>query len=65
MTRCGECKNCLELERVKSLVLNCCTSIKGGVYPSPHHADDGVVQLWNEELRRLPCLKKGCEHEVR
>lgn len=46
--RCGKCKNCLELERVKARVLAC-------VNPSFSHADDDVVKLWNKELKRLSC----------
>lgn len=48
--RCGQCKNCQELERVKQLVLACCN-------PPFSRADQGVVDLWNRELERLPCLK--------
>jgi hypothetical protein len=57
--RCGKCKNCVELEKVKSLVLACCASVKKGIYPSTYHADDGVIQVWNSELARLPCMEKG------
>jgi hypothetical protein len=46
--RCGKCKNCLELKRVQQRVLACCN-------PPFSHADDGVVNLWNTELARLPC----------
>jgi len=53
--RCGRCKNCLDLDRVRRRVLACCHPIHGGMYPSLHHADDGVVALWNRELKRLPC----------
>ena len=47
--RCGKCKNCLDLERVRRRVLAC-------VNPPFRHADDGVVNLWNTELARLPCI---------
>jgi len=46
--RCGKCKNCIDLERIKRWVLACCN-------PPFSHADDGVVSLWNAELARLPC----------
>lgn len=49
--RCGTCKNCKELERVKRTVLR-------AVNPPFSHADDDVVKLWNAELERLPCLKE-------
>ena len=61
LDRCGRCKNCLDLERVRSRVLAVCNSIRGGVYPSSHHADDGTVKLWNQELARLPCLKEKAD----
>ncbi len=50
MPRCGKCKNCVDLERIKRRVLACCN-------PPFSHADDGVVNLWNTELARLPCLE--------
>jgi hypothetical protein len=65
MGRCGRCKNCLELERVKSRVLACCAPIRGGIYPPIDHADDGVVQVWNEELKRLLCLEERTIDEAR
>jgi len=46
--RCGHCPNCVELKKVQQRVLACCNP--------PSHADDGVTQLWNTELARLPCL---------
>ena len=61
MDRCGTCKNCIDLQRVKSRVLACCNSIRGqtpagAVVWSHSRVDDGVVALWNAELARLPCL---------
>lgn len=50
MTRCGKCDNCKKLERVKRRVLACCN-------PPFTHADQDVVDLWNKELARLPCLE--------
>jgi hypothetical protein len=47
--RCGECENCKKLEKVKASVLR-------AVNPPLSHADQGTVDLWNTELRRLPCL---------
>lgn len=52
-TRCGECPNCLELERVGRRVLAVAN-------PPFSHADDGAVELWNAELARLPCTR--CPH---
>ena len=49
--RCGKCQNCRDLARVRSRVLACCN-------PPFSHADDGVVNLWNTELARLPCTGK-------
>lgn len=59
--RCGKCQNCRDLERVRSLVLACCNTIAaqtsaGAMIVRSSHVDDGVVQLWNTELARLPCL---------
>jgi hypothetical protein len=54
VSRCGKCKNCLELEKVKARVLACAN-------PPFSHADDGVVELWNKELERLPCTNKKVE----
>ena len=48
--RCGVCKNCQDLERVRRRVLACAN-------PPFSHADDGVVQVWNTELERLACVK--------
>lgn len=47
--RCGTCKNCLDLERVRARVLAC-------VNPPFTHADNSIVELWNRELSRLHCL---------
>lgn len=52
--RCGKCQNCLALERVKQRVLACCN-------PPFSHADNGVVELWNKELERLPCAGEEAE----
>lgn len=65
--RCGECQNCLDLERVRKRVLACCNP------PFSHAADSlsigcdrpdkpqtGVVLVWNTELERLPCLNMDC-----
>jgi hypothetical protein len=49
--RCGTCDNCLALEKIRQLVLACCN-------PPFSHADQGVVDLWNRELDRLPCTAK-------
>ena len=55
--RCGECKNCRDLEKIKSRVLACCNTIRGRNQVSVPRDMDGVIQLWNTELHRLPCLK--------
>jgi hypothetical protein len=49
--RCGTCKNCKELAKVQRSVLR-------AVNPPFSHADDAVVDVWNTELERLPCLKE-------
>lgn len=46
--RCGKCLNCVKLKRVQQRVLACCN-------PPFSHADDGVVQVWNDMLASLPC----------
>lgn len=46
--RCGRCKNCLDLERIRRRVLACCNSPFG-------HADQGVVDVWNDAVRDYPC----------
>lgn len=50
MKRCGKCENCQKLERVRRRVLACCN-------PPFSHADQGVVDVWNDQLARLPCLR--------
>lgn len=50
MKRCGKCENCKKLERVKQRVLACCN-------PPFSHADQAVVDLWNRELKELPCVE--------
>lgn len=52
MTRCGTCDNCTELERVKGTVLR-------ATNPPFSHADQDVVDLWNQEVARLPCKGKS------
>lgn len=54
--RCGKCQNCLDLERVKQRVLACCN-------PPFSHADQDVVDVWNAELERLPCLALNESHD--
>ncbi len=65
--RCGKCKNCLDLERIRRRVLAC-------VNPPFSHAtrvgsiyDYGLVNLWNTELQRLPCIgqRGAVDAEVR
>lgn len=48
MARCEQCDNCKELEKVKERVLAC-------INPPFSHADDDVVKVWNEEMKRLKC----------
>lgn len=50
--RCGECDNCKKVERVKRRVLACCN-------PPFSHADQGVVDVWNDALQDFPCEKSG------
>lgn len=49
MKRCGQCKNCLKLKKVQRAVLRC-------VNPPFNHADDDIIQVWNDQLKQLPCL---------
>lgn len=59
MKRCGKCANCLKLEKVKHSVLACCGTPPKALYGGQfNHADDGVVQVWNDQLKNLPCLEK-------
>jgi len=54
--RCGKCKNCLDLDRVRSRVLACCNPPFSHVTRVGSRGDDyGTVNLWNTELARLPC----------
>lgn len=46
--RCGECGNCKKLDKLKVRVLACCN-------PPFSHADQGVVEVWNELVERLKC----------
>jgi hypothetical protein len=50
-SRCGECRNCKQLAKVRERVLACCN-------PPFSHADQGVLDLWNKELARLPCERE-------
>jgi hypothetical protein len=53
--RCGLCKNCQELERVKARVMAVVTkSSMSASVPTNNSAD--AAELWNQELERLPCL---------
>jgi len=47
--RCHECKNCLDLEKVRASVFKVAN-------PPFSHACQDVIDLWNTELQRLPCL---------
>lgn len=49
--RCGECDNCQALEKTRQLVLACCN-------PPFSHADDGVIQVWNDQLIHLKCTSE-------
>jgi len=52
--RCGKCANCEQLSRVAASVFACCN-------PPFSHADQDVVDVWNEECERLPCLHNGTQ----
>ena len=56
--RCGTCKNCVDLERVKRSVLRVCN-------PPFSHADQDAIDLWNGEVERLPCLQQVLSQEER
>lgn len=49
--RCGNCKNCKIIQKVQGGVLACCN-------PPFVHADDDVVMVWNDQLKRFPCLQE-------
>ena len=49
---CGICENCRKLDKVKEAVLRV-------VNPPFSHGDQGTVDLWNSELRRLLCIHKN------
>lgn len=58
MLRCGKCKNCLALERIQRRVLACCNPPFSHAIRLGSRGDDyGLVNLWNTELARLPCLE--------
>jgi hypothetical protein len=61
VSRCGECDNCKKLERVKASVLKVVNPpcSKPSAYWPYACADDGVIELWNTELARLPCEKES------
>jgi len=52
----GKCKcaNCHKLQRVRERVLACCN-------PPFSHADQGVVDVWNDAVRDYPCLAPESE----
>ncbi len=51
--RCNNCRNCRIVNGKKHLFLACCgMPNKAGVIT---HADDGVVMVWNDLLKRYPC----------
>lgn len=60
MERCGQCKNCLELEKHKRVMLHAAQpySLVNGrlvVDTSPPAFDN---ELWNKTLQSLPCLPR-------
>jgi len=59
--RCRLCENCKKFEKARRSCLACCgTPRKDG--NGFHHADDGVVQVWNDACRDYPCLAYiGCD----
>jgi len=70
--RCGCCDNCKKLEKVKVSVLRYCGTPRTRAYDKPaptdkltaqefHHADDGVVAVWNDSLKHYPCLSQQME----
>jgi hypothetical protein len=56
--RCGKCKNCVALEKVRRLVLAAVNPPFSSA-TGPGGSDYGVTDLWNSELERLPCLGVG------
>ena len=49
INRCNECDNCQKLKRVRGRVLACCD-------PPFSHADQGVINVWNDAVWDYPCL---------
>jgi hypothetical protein len=47
-TRCGECNNCKKLDKVKGSILR-------RVNPPFSHANQDVVDLWNDMVESYPC----------
>lgn len=47
--RCGKCDNCKMVERARNKVLAVCN-------PPFSHADQGVVDVWNDVLESYPCI---------
>ena len=48
--RCGKCENCIKIEKLRKSVLANCN-------PPFAHADDDVVQIWNDALLDWPCTR--------
>lgn len=61
--RCGKCNNCIKFEKVRKSCLACCGTPKATNRGFRfNHADDGVVQVWNDACRDYPCLAYvGCD----
>jgi len=49
MNRCGKCDNCLKIDKIKVSILRCCN-------PPFTHADQDIIDVWNDQLKEFPCL---------
>lgn len=49
--RCGKCENCLKVLEARQAVLK-------AVNPPFSHADDDVIQVWNDTLQDYPCTER-------
>lgn len=61
--RCGKCKNCASLARVKASVSkNCGIHILGKDPRNVNnytHVDDDIVQVWHDALKEFLCTGQG------
>lgn len=56
--RCGDCENCKKLKKVQKSVLKTVNPPFSHPIDLRAGSDYGAVDLWNQELKRLPCLRR-------